>query len=167
MECPACQRSITIPEGGVNAITRNLHLGFEVEVAGYMSKIGSDGDKSSEACIDESTGVVFCCTCNEFLCSCCHEYHKHSRKLSNHVIIGLGKKSLKLLPSLMKPTDHLCSQPDHKSKVLKFYCETCQLLTCRDCTLVHHKEHRIAEMCNIAKVHRDVVHDHKAVHSHR
>ena len=40
MECPTCQRSITIPEGGVNAIPQNLHLGFEVEVAGYMSKIG-------------------------------------------------------------------------------------------------------------------------------
>eukprot|EP00731_Ephydatia_muelleri_P009057 Em0004g1395a len=26
----ACQRSITIPEGGVNAIPQNLHLGFEV-----------------------------------------------------------------------------------------------------------------------------------------
>ena len=50
MECPTCQRSITIPEGGVNAIPQNLHLGFEVEVAGYMTKIGSDGEKSSDAC---------------------------------------------------------------------------------------------------------------------
>eukprot|EP00731_Ephydatia_muelleri_P009397 Em0004g1735a len=48
MECPTCQRSITIPEGGVNAIPQNLHLGFEVEVAGYMSKIGSDGVKSCD-----------------------------------------------------------------------------------------------------------------------
>ena len=72
-------------------------------------------------------------------------------------IVGLDKESLKLLPSLIRPTDHLCSQPDHEIEVLKFYCEACQLLTCRDCTLVHHKEHRIAEMCNIAKVHRDVI----------
>eukprot|EP00731_Ephydatia_muelleri_P034552 Em0065g13a len=108
MECPTCQRSITIPEGGVNAIPENLHLGFEVEVAGYMSKIGSD-----------------------------------------------DMNSLKLLPSLMKPTDHLCSQRDHEAKVLKFYCKTCQLLTCRDCTLFCHKDHIVAEMCNMAKVHRD------------
>ena len=33
-QCPACQRSITIQEGGVNAIPQNLHLGFDVEVAG-------------------------------------------------------------------------------------------------------------------------------------
>ncbi|KAL5497438.1 hypothetical protein EMCRGX_G013911 [Ephydatia muelleri] len=43
MACPTCQRSITIPVGGINSIP-NLHLGFEVEVAGYMSKIGSDDE---------------------------------------------------------------------------------------------------------------------------
>ena len=52
MECPTCQRSITIPEGGVNVIPQNLHLGFEVEVAGYISKIGNDGEKSCDACVD-------------------------------------------------------------------------------------------------------------------
>ena len=45
MECPTCQRSITIPD----AIPQNLHFGFEVEVAGYMSKIGSGGEKSCDA----------------------------------------------------------------------------------------------------------------------
>eukprot|EP00731_Ephydatia_muelleri_P033687 Em0035g24a len=157
MECPTCQRSITIPEGGVNAIPENLHLGFEVEVAGYMSKIGSDGEKPCDACIDGSTGpaVVFCCTCHELLCAYCYESHKRNRKMSDHSIVGLDMNSLKLLPSLMKPTDHLCSQRDHEAKVLKFYCKTCQLLTCRDCTLFCHKDHIVAEMCNMAKVHRD------------
>ena len=103
MECPTCQRSITIPEGGVNAIPQNLHLGFEVEVAGYMSKIGSDGEKSCDACIDGSTGpaVVFCCTCHKFfLCSYCYENHKVSRKLSNHyhLIVEQNKESLEIHP---------------------------------------------------------------------
>eukprot|EP00731_Ephydatia_muelleri_P009233 Em0004g1571a len=82
MECPTCQRSITIPEGGVNAIPQNLHLGFEVEVAGYMSKIGSDGEKSCDACIDGSTwpAVVFCCTCQELRTQdCALVLHKDHR----------------------------------------------------------------------------------------
>ena len=159
MECPTCQRSITIPEGGVNAIPQNLHLGFEVEVAGYMSKIGSDGEKSCDACTRGSTGpaVVFCCTCIELLCASCYEHHKFSRKLSNHLIVKLDKESLKLLPSIMKPTKHFCSLPHHEKEELKFFCETCQLLVCRDCTLVLHKDHRIADMCNFAKVHRDAM----------
>eukprot|EP00731_Ephydatia_muelleri_P032708 Em0024g252a len=159
MECPTCQRSITIPEGGVNAIPQNLHLGFEVEVAGYMSKIGSDGEKSCDACIDGSTGpaVVFCCTCHHLLCKLCHDHHKHSKIFYHHQLVGLHKDSIKLLPSIMKPTKHFCSVPHHEKEELKFFCETCQLLVCRDCALVLHKDHRIADMCNIAKVHRDAM----------
>ena len=157
MECPTCQRSFTIPEGGVNAIPQNLHLGFEVEVAGYMSKIGSGGEKSCDACIDGGKGpaVVFCCTCGQFLCTFCHEYHRRNKILCHHQMVGLDQESVRLLPSIMTPTEHLCSQPHHEKEELKFYCETCQCLVCRDCTLVLHKDHRIAEVCNIAKVHRD------------
>ena len=159
MECPTCQRSITIPEGGVNVIPQNLHLGFEVEVAGYMSKIGSDGEKSCDVCIDGGKGpaVVFCCTCGQFLCTFCHEHHKDSKILHHHQMVGLDKESLRLLPSIMTSTEHLCSQPHHQNseEESKFYCETCQCLACRDCTLVLHKDHRIAEVCNIAKVQRD------------
>ena len=158
MECPTCQRSITIPEGGViTAIPQNLHLGFEVEVAGYMSKIGNGGEKSCDACIDGDKGpaVVFCCTCRQFLCTFCHEYHKRFKALHHHQMLGLDQESVRLLPSIMTPTEHLCSQSHHDKKKLKFFCETCQCLVCRDCTLVLHKDHRIAEVCNIAKVHRD------------
>ena len=157
MECPTCQRNITIPEGGVNAIPQNLHLGFEVEVAGYMSKIGSGGEKSCDACIDGGKGpaVVFCCTCGQFLCTFCHEHHKSSKIFHHHQMVGLDQESVRLLPSIMTPTEHHCSQPHHQKEELKFYCETCQCLVCRDCTLVLHKDHRIAEVCNIAKVHRD------------
>ena len=156
MECPTCQRSITIPEGGVNAIPQNLHLGFEVEVAGYMSKIGSGGEKSCDAGDgDKGCAVVFCCTCRQFLCTLCHEYHKHNKILRHHQMVGLDQESVRLLPSIMTPTEHLCSQPHHQKEELIFYCETCQCLVCRVCTLVLHKDHRIAEVCNIAKVHRD------------
>ena len=156
MECPTCQRSITIPEGGVNAIPQNLHLGFEVEVAGYMSKIGSDGEKSCDACIDGCTGpaVVFCCTCHHLLCKPCHDYHRRNKISYQHQTVGLDKDSLKLLPSMMKPTEHYCSKPHHEKEELKFYCETCQFVVSSD---VLHKDHKIAEMCNVAKVHRDAM----------
>ena len=57
----------------------------------------------------------------------------------------------------MKPTERLCSKLHHEKEELKFYCETCQSMVCRDCTLILHKDHRIADMGNIAKVHRDAM----------
>eukprot|EP00731_Ephydatia_muelleri_P008751 Em0004g1089a len=157
MECPTCQRSITIPQGGVNAIPQNLYLGFEVDVAGCISKIGSDGEKSYDACIDGSMGpaVVFCCTCHHLLCKPCQDHHKRNKILQHHQMVGLDKESLKVLPSITKPiTKRFCSQPDHEKEELEYYCETCQLLTCRDCL---HKDHRTNEVCNIAKVNRDAM----------
>lgn len=32
--------------------------------------------------------------------------------------------------------------PVHKQEPLKLFCETCDTLTCRDCQLLEHKEHR-------------------------
>ena len=123
MGCPTYQRSIAIPEGGVKAIPQNLHLSFEVEVAGYMSKIGSGGEKSCEACDgDKRPAMVFCCTCGQFLCTFCHEYHKHNNILCHHQMVGLGQESVKLIPSIMTSTEHLCSQPHHEKMKLKFYC---------------------------------------------
>ena len=154
MACPTCQRSITISEGGVNALPQNLHLGFDVEVAGYISKISSGGEKVCDVCIDGDKGpaVVFCCTCRQFLCSVCHERNKIE---SYHQIVGLDQESVKLLPSIMTPTEHLCSQPHHEKKKLSFYCETCQSLVCKDCTQILHKDHKIGNVSTNAKVHRD------------
>ena len=115
-----------------------------------MSKIGSGGEKSCDACIDGGKGpaVVFCCTCGQFLCTFCHEYHKHNKILHHHQMVGLDQESVRLLPSIMTSTE----QHHHETKI---YCETCQCLVNRDSAPVLHNQHRFAEVCNIAKVHRD------------
>ncbi|KAL5515509.1 hypothetical protein EMCRGX_G000683 [Ephydatia muelleri] len=143
MMCPTCLRSITIPEGA-----QNLHPGLGMEVTGYMSKIGSSDEKSCDVCIDGGKGpaVVFCCTCDQFLCTLCHEHHQRSKILHNHQIVGPHQMSQRLLPSTMTPIKHLCSHPHHDNEELKFYCDTCLCLVCRVCTLILHKDHKIAEV---------------------
>ena len=54
----------------------------------------------------------------------------------------------------MKPRDHYCSQPNHEDNKLNFYCETCKLLVCRDCTTLAHKDHGVSEVSIVAKAHR-------------
>ncbi|KAL5491249.1 hypothetical protein EMCRGX_G016497 [Ephydatia muelleri] len=52
----------------------------------------------------------------------------------------------------MKSTKRLFSHRHEEKEELKFLCETCQSLTCRICTLILHKDHRIDEM-----VHRQAI----------
>ncbi|KAL5515384.1 hypothetical protein EMCRGX_G000544 [Ephydatia muelleri] len=123
MECLTCtyQRSITIPEGGVNAIAQNLRIRFEAEVVEYMSKIGTYDEKSCDACIDGSTGpaVAFCGTCRHLLCKHCHDHLKHGKIIHHHELVGLDKDSIKPVPPIMKRNERLCSQPHHHKEKKK------------------------------------------------
>ena len=142
--------------GGASVLPHNLHLGFEVEVAGYMSKIVSNSEVCCDPCIDGRSGPaeVFCCICYRFMCTFCHEHHKRHPKLSKHNMIRLDQEGAKQLQTTMKPRDHYCSKPNHEDKKLNFYCETCKLLVCRDCTTVAHKDHGVNEVFTVAEAHR-------------
>eukprot|EP00731_Ephydatia_muelleri_P000339 Em0001g339a len=85
---------------------------------------------------------------------CLHKEMEKSGSKQNMEIAGC---EVNALSSMLNPTEHLKSQPHHETEELKFFCETCQLLTCINCTLDLHKDHRIADMCNIAKVNREAI----------
>ena len=142
--------------GGTSVLPQNLHLGFEVEVAGYMSKMVSNSEVCCDQCVDGRSGPaeVFCCTCYRFMCTFCHEHHKRYRKLSKHNMVGLDQEGAKQLQTTIKPRDHYCSQLYHEDNKLNFYCETCKLLVCRDCTTVAHKDHGVSEVSTVAEAHR-------------
>ena len=153
-QCPICEQNTSIPVGGASVLPQNLHLGFEVEVAGYMSKMTSNSDVACDQCAEGSSdpAVVFCCACHHFLCAFCLEHHKRNRIWSKHKIVGLDQEGARQqLHTTMKPRDRYCSQPNHEDNKLNFYCETCSLLVCRDCTTVTHKSHSVKEISTVAK----------------
>ena len=155
-QCPICEQNTSIPVGGASVLPQNLHLGFEVEVAGYMSKMVSNSEVCCDECVDGRNGlaVVFCCMCRQFLCKHCRDHHSSSRKLSKHKIVGLDQEGVRQLHTTMKPRDHYCSQPNHEDNKLNFYCETCSLLVCLHCTTVTHKSHSVKEISTVAKTHQ-------------
>ena len=155
-QCPICEQNTSIPVGGASVLPQNIHLGFEVEVAGYMSKMTSNSDVACDQCAEGSSdpAVVFCCACHHFLCAFCLEHHKRNRIWSKHKIVGLDQEGARQLHATMKPGDHYCSQPNHEDNKLNFYCETCSLLVCPHCTTVTHKSHSVKEISTVAKSHQ-------------
>eukprot|EP00731_Ephydatia_muelleri_P034051 Em0045g36a len=155
-QCPICEQNTSIPVGGASVLPQNLHLGFEVEVAGYMSKMVSNSEVCCDECVDGRNGlaVVFCCMCRQFLCRHCRDHHSSSRKLSKHKIVGLDQEGARQLHTTMKPRDHYCSQRNHEDNDWNFYCETCSLLVCPHCTILSHKSHSVKEISTVAKTHQ-------------
>ena len=157
LQCPTCLRNGPIPVGGASAFPQNLHLGFEVEVAGYMSKFASTSGVSCTFCVQgcNDPAVVFCCSCHMFMCKGGQECHNRAPHLSQHNVIGLDRESATLLPALLKPTEHRCSDPKHKKLDLDFCCKTCRSFTCQLCVMILHKDHNITELSTIAEADRD------------
>ena len=155
-QCPICERNTSIPLGGASVLPQNLHLGFEVEVAGYMFKMMNNSEVCCDECVDGHNGlaVVFCCMCCQFLCKLCRDHHSSSRRFSKHKIVLLDQEGARQLHTIMKSRDHYCSQPNHGNNNLNFYCETCSLLVCLHCTTATHKSHTVKEICTVAKTHQ-------------
>ncbi|XP_053249526.1 E3 ubiquitin-protein ligase TRIM33 isoform X3 [Podarcis raffonei] len=107
------------------------------------SEAPSSSDEKSEqvctSCEDNSSAVGFCVECGEWLCKTCIEAHQRVKFTKDHMIRKKEDVSSEAVgASGQRPV--FC--PVHKQEQLKLFCETCDRLTCRDCQLLEHKEHR-------------------------
>ncbi|XP_063111883.1 E3 ubiquitin-protein ligase TRIM33 isoform X3 [Cavia porcellus] len=106
------------------------------------SEAPSSSDEKSEqvctSCEDNASAVGFCVECGEWLCKTCIEAHQRVKFTKDHLIRKKEDVSESVGASGQRPV--FC--PVHKQEQLKLFCETCDRLTCRDCQLLEHKEHR-------------------------
>ncbi|XP_060269154.1 E3 ubiquitin-protein ligase TRIM33 isoform X7 [Ovis aries] len=106
------------------------------------SETPSSSDEKSEqvctSCEDNASAVGFCVECGEWLCKTCIEAHQRVKFTKDHLIRKKEDVSESVGASGQRPV--FC--PVHKQEQLKLFCETCDRLTCRDCQLLEHKEHR-------------------------
>ncbi|KAL7985396.1 hypothetical protein Chor_003966, partial [Crotalus horridus] len=107
------------------------------------SEAPSSSDEKTEqvctSCDDNSSAVGFCVECGEWLCKTCIEAHQRVKFTKDHMIRKKEDVSSEAVgASGQRPV--FC--PVHKQEQLKLFCETCDRLTCRDCQLLEHKEHR-------------------------
>ena len=144
-----------LPKGSVSNLPRNLHLAFTVEMAGYNDRLKDISKVSCEGCVDSSPIVAFCTNCLEFLCKTCTDHHRRARKTMKHDLVEVGAKKTGDFTKNIKPRDFYCTEPKHEGEVLKFYCETCQQLVCRDCILIEHKDHSHVNLSKVTKSHKE------------
>ena len=141
IKCPTCDTVSTLPSGGVASLPNNHWLAHQAEVSTYQQKIEDGGNVSCERCVKKTSGaaVAFCCNCCLFLCSSCQEDHQWWRETVSHELVSVGEKKADMdtkVDTSRKPV--MCVK---HSKKLKFYCDTCQCLICRDCRVLEHSDH--------------------------
>ncbi|XP_036827438.1 uncharacterized protein LOC110488271 isoform X2 [Oncorhynchus mykiss] len=115
-ECPVCGRQYTSSE-----IIDNP----------FLPSFPTDSKPWCGGC-DEPVVCGWCVECGEPLCSDCVAAHKRVKLTRNHNV----------LPQLPPGFSRTVLCPIHKREQMKLFCVTCDQLTCRDCQLTFHKEHK-------------------------
>ena len=155
IRCPMCETTSHIPEKGIEAIPQNVRLSYEAEVATYEAKIKGTVPTDCEACnrIPSEQAVAFCCTCREFQCKPCHDYHLMYKKTANHIALIIDEAKDHDVSAQLKenmPPGPLHCQ-EHTSAEVKLYCTTCKTLVCIQCTVIQHAGHKFEEINNFAE----------------
>ncbi|XP_013888383.1 E3 ubiquitin-protein ligase TRIM33 isoform X2 [Austrofundulus limnaeus] len=108
------------------------------------------------SCEDNAGTIGFCVECGEWLCKTCVEAHQRVKITKDHKIRtkeDADAASDSVSTSGQRPV--FC--PVHKQEPLKLFCETCDTLTCRDCQLLEHKEHRYQFLEEAFQNHKEII----------
>ncbi|XP_072242360.1 transcription intermediary factor 1-alpha-like [Leuresthes tenuis] len=89
-------------------------------------------------CDDNTAAAGFCVDCVEYLCASCVDAHQRVKFTKDHTI-RQRTDALPEVHSVSAQRPVFCDI--HRQEPLKLFCETCDLLTCRDCQLIKHKDH--------------------------
>uniref|UniRef100_A0A8C8RQB7 RING-type E3 ubiquitin transferase n=1 Tax=Pelusios castaneus TaxID=367368 RepID=A0A8C8RQB7_9SAUR len=94
-------------------------------------------------CKEKRPAHSLCTNCNKWLCSTCTEEHRHGKETGDH-FLSVPLKGSSGTEGGANEYPLFC--PIHSQESLKLFCETCDVLTCRNCLLTEHKEHRFMHL---------------------
>lgn len=132
-ECPVCRDPIDQPSGG---LMDNMFATLEPD---SPSTPEDDVPHMCTACEEGQEAPFYCMQCEEWLCESCVDAHKRVRITKDHTIVPKAEVNVAVNKSPWEQ-QMMCKQ--HKQEELKFFCERCEKLTCRDCQLLDHKDHK-------------------------
>ncbi|XP_077465490.1 E3 ubiquitin-protein ligase TRIM33 isoform X2 [Stigmatopora argus] len=119
---------------------------------------GTAGEKAAQVCTscEDNAGTIgFCMECGEWLCKTCVEAHQRVKITKDHKI--RTREDPNTAESVGTSGQRPVFCPTHKQEPLKLFCETCDTLTCRDCQLLEHKEHRYQFLEEAHQNHKAIV----------
>ncbi|XP_077990898.1 E3 ubiquitin-protein ligase TRIM71-like [Glandiceps talaboti] len=134
--CPVCRQKQIISTGGVVNLPNNFFLNELVRQFSERDEKLTDSKKCGGC--DEGDNTVRCVDCAMFLCDICTRTHRKVPMTRGHKLVSLAdyNKTKSTDPALVQPPMY-CSK--HPIQPLKYYCDTCEVPICLECTALDHK----------------------------
>ena len=153
--CPNCRQVSPIPAGDVANLPSAFYIQHLFEVRDTLEKVRDPKRVQCMKC-EEGEAVRYCRDCGQFICEACLTVHRKWKDFENHVTLSLDEVAV--AASAMKSSKKvvmLC--PKHPTEPMKIYCETCNELICRDCTVRTHREHNYDLVAECFPKHREAI----------
>ena len=157
IKCPTCRTSTELPEPtGPGAFPVAFHINNFREIYSLMKKVTEPQQVTCDVCtVANANG--YCKDCNQFLCQSCHDTHKKYGAFTNHQLTSLDEVATSASQLIHGKQEKAINCSKHDD-LLRIFCETCEELICRDCTIFgNHKNHDCTPIKDSYHKHRQVL----------
>ena len=153
--CPNCRKPVPLSEGGVSSLPSAFYIHHLLEIREVLEKVCNPKKAKCDKC-GEGEVQGFCRDCGHFICKLCLTMHGKWKEFQGHQISSLDEVQERA-SKMVTPTKvtSLCSK--HPTEPIKIYCETCDELICRDCTVKTHCNHNYDLVEDSFPTHRDSI----------
>ena len=142
--CPQCRKTHAIPAGGLTEFLTDFVVSHEIEVKKFITAPNADQNVTSadtvgvcSECEERAPIESYCCDCQHYLCHDCIKIHKKFKSFRGHTAVPIEDLNTDILQSSQT---QYCTK--HTKEPLKLFCDTCQMIVCRDCIVVDHHQHK-------------------------
>lgn len=135
-QCPLCNDSIDLPQGGVKNFETNIYIDIEA-----LSKLKHHCD----LCGPDVDATNHCVDCNEKYCKRCTETHAKMKVSRTHSLIKVG-------PSDERTVSKTLYCEKHPKEEVKIICKDCDALLCLVCKLTDHEKHTSTDISDEKKI---------------
>lgn len=127
--CPTCKQETKVGTKKLASLPLDV-------MTTNISDVSNSPNLQCTSCTAKEIAISRCCTCHNLLCGNCETAHRYMRCFESHKVLSLeelrkdGKKI-----TIHKPL--LCEV--HSNENVIYYCTTCNVPACGECTKTDHK----------------------------
>ncbi|XP_022099244.1 E3 ubiquitin-protein ligase TRIM56-like [Acanthaster planci] len=138
ISCPLCRQEMLLPEQGVSALKTNFFITSLMADIDLQRQV-AQAATTCEICQQTKAVSHRCLDCSRNICRGCLQAHRQFPDLLRHEVATLKdiREGKVALGRKRKNADEPSCEK-HPGEVRRFFCETCDVLICRDCTVVDH-----------------------------
>ena len=129
-----------------------MHHLFDIQDT--LKKVSAPAKTQCNKCKKRESSC-YCRTCG-FICERCKDVHSEWEEFSSHEIISLDQLTGDVI-NLVPPVKTVLQCSKHPDKQLDLFCETCEEMICRDCTVRVHRDHQYDLVRDAFPKHKDVI----------